>query len=41
MKAFEHRSDVRSVAFILLALAAYALQWSGALRHPALYIARQ
>jgi fatty acid desaturase len=32
-----HASDLRSVAFILLALVAYALQWSGVVRHPALY----
>lgn len=37
MKIFYHRSDWRSVTFVGVALALTAVQWSGALRHPALY----
>ena len=39
MRIFRYTSDIRSVAFILLCLTVYYLQWSGTLRHPALYLA--
>jgi fatty acid desaturase len=37
VKLLHHRADLRSVLFILLALTAYAVQWTGLLRHPLLY----
>jgi fatty acid desaturase len=39
MRIFHYRSDLRSVAFILLALAAYGVQWTGLVRHPVLLVA--
>jgi fatty acid desaturase len=39
MKILHHRADLRSVLFILLALTAYAVQWTGLVRHPALLAA--
>jgi fatty acid desaturase len=37
MKLLHYKSDVRSILFILLALAAYAIQWTGVCRHPLLF----
>ena len=39
MRILHYRSDIRSIAFVLLAIAAPAVQWAGLLRHPALYVA--
>lgn len=39
MKVLHYRSDIRSVAFILIAIAVYAVQWAGWARHPSLYAA--
>ena len=39
MILFRHNSDIRSVLFVLFALAVYVVEWSGVVRHPALYVA--
>ena len=39
MRLLYFRSDIRSVLFIVLAIASYAVQWLGLLRHPALFAA--
>jgi fatty acid desaturase len=39
VKLLHYGCDVRSVLFILLALAAYGVQWCGLLCHPAVYVA--
>ena len=39
MKVFYDRSDARSMLFVLAALALMAVQWSGTLRHPVLFVA--
>lgn len=39
MKMFRHRSDIRSVFFIVLAIAVYFMQWWGVVRHPLLFAA--
>ena len=39
MKLFYDRADLRSVLFVLTALMLMAVQWSGTLRHPVLYVA--
>jgi fatty acid desaturase len=39
MKLLHYRADIRSIAFVLLAIAVPAVQWAGLLNHPALYLA--
>jgi fatty acid desaturase len=39
MKILHYWSDIRSVVFIFSTLAAYAVQWAGICRHPALFAA--
>ena len=39
MKLLHYRADWRSIAFVLLAIACYAVQWLGVWRHPLLLIA--
>lgn len=39
MKLLHYRQDLRSIALVLLALTVPAVQWTGLLRHPALYAA--
>ena len=39
MKLLSYPADVRSLAFVALAHVLMALQWTGAMRHPALYAA--
>lgn len=38
MQLFHSKSDIRSVIFISLAIALYAVQWLGLVRHPALFV---
>lgn len=39
MKILHYRADLRSVAFILTSLALFTVQWTGVVRHPALWAA--
>ena len=39
MRILNYRTDVRSITFVGLTLAAYAVEWWGAFRHPLFFMA--